>query len=427
MQGRLAYAYPTIDMLREQIELGLTVADEISFSEADIRSDFEPNPYYDPSQPTRRVTADDPAWPENSGDYAHIGSDNGNTFDVHNSPVYRNPAWGQGSLSPLATSPEIMTKQADFAADLMDLLLEYHDKIVAVAWDGSSDGVTFNRTTGCNMWDSTNNEKYSFFAIIGAPNRYKMREAIAAGPAASEEAKYTAASWAPYAAALEAAEDLVDVRIYDLDGVNAVKAATSALEEATAALERLPHDVLCPSSQFTDVPPVDNWAHASIDYCVENDLMQGISDTAFLPKGVTTRAQFVTILYRIAGEPEVEFKGIFEDVAEGKFYSAAVEWAAANGIVNGVSETAFDPEGSITREQIVAILYRYAGSPNVEGELAYRDAFRVSGYARNAMLWAVNEGIINGVADPHKPTMLEPQSFAIREQIATIIMRFLEK
>ncbi|MBE6932733.1 MAG: hypothetical protein E7464_05085, partial [Ruminococcaceae bacterium] len=236
MQARLAYAYPTIDMLREQIELGLTVADEFSFSEADIRSDFEPNPNYDPEQPTRRTVSGDPVWPNNSGYYANISRDNGNTFDVHNSPVYRNPDWGVGSLSSLATDPEIMKKQADFAADLMDLVLSFEGKCGAIAWDGYHDGSTFNGTTGCHMWDRNSNEKYSFYAVIGAPNRYKMNEAIAAGPDLSDESLYTAESWAPYEAAVKEAKSLVDVRIYTDAGVKAVKEATADLIAATEAL-----------------------------------------------------------------------------------------------------------------------------------------------------------------------------------------------
>ncbi len=266
MQARLSYAYPTIDMLRKQMELGLTVADEISFSEADIRSDFEPNPNFDPSKPTLRVTADDPVWPVGSGYFERISSDNGNTFDVNNSPVRRIEAWGVGGLSSLAMDPEIMKKQADYAADLMDLVLEYKDQFGAVAWDGSSDSSTFNRTTGCQMWDTYGREKYSFFAVIGAPNRYKMREAIANGPAVEAAQGYTAESWAGYQDALEAAEALVDVRIYDLAGVNAVKDATANLEAATAAL--------VPVDQLVIVTQPESYVGAigsTADFAVEAD------------------------------------------------------------------------------------------------------------------------------------------------------------
>ncbi|MDR0431797.1 MAG: endo-1,4-beta-xylanase [Bifidobacteriaceae bacterium] len=237
MQARLAWAYPTIDMLRAQIEAGLTVADEISFSESDIRSDFEPNPYYDPSQPTRRVLPTDPQYPDNSGSTNWIGSANGNTFDVHNSPVRRIVGWGNGANNGLAGSVEVMTHQADFAADWMDLLIEYKDKIVAYQWDGGSDTNTFNRTTGGHLWSATGTtEKYSFFAVIGAPARDKLRQAIAEVDLA-DAAQYYPSGWATYAAARQVAEDVVDDRIYTMAGVTAVKDATADLKAAIEALE----------------------------------------------------------------------------------------------------------------------------------------------------------------------------------------------
>lgn len=242
MQGRLAWAYPSIQQLRAQIEAGLTVADEISISESDIRSDFEPNPDYDPAKPTRRVTEADGAdpskqWPNfGSCSWEFRAAANGNTFDVCNSPVRRIPAWGTAANNELASSPEIMKKQADFAADWMDLLLEYKGKIVAYQFDGTSDTGTFNRTTGGHLWSGLtgNPEKYSFFSVIGAPARRDLREAIAKDP--GNKADYTAASWQAYEQAKAAAEDLVDVRIYNLDAVNAVKNATNALKDAIKAL-----------------------------------------------------------------------------------------------------------------------------------------------------------------------------------------------
>jgi GH35 family endo-1,4-beta-xylanase len=245
MQGRLAWAYPSIAQLRAQIEAGLTVADEISISESDIRSDFEPNPDYDPTQPTRRVTeadAADPAhqWPAYGSCSWNLRSQaNGNTFDVCNSPVRRIPAWGTGSNDALANSPDIMRKQADFAADWMDLLLSYPGKIKFYDWDGTSDTATFNRTTGGQLWSGLpgNPEKYSFFAVLGAPAREKMRDAIARA-GAIELTPFTIESRERLDQARLAAEALVGVRIYTIDGVNAVTAATASLNDAIAGLER---------------------------------------------------------------------------------------------------------------------------------------------------------------------------------------------
>jgi GH35 family endo-1,4-beta-xylanase len=245
MQGRLAWAYPSIAQLKAQIEAGLTVADEISISESDIRSDFEPNPDYDPTQRTRPVTeadAADPAhqWPAfGSCSWSLRSQANGNTFDVCNSPVRRIPAWGSGSDDALANSPDIMRKQADFAADWMDLLLSYPGKIKFYDWDGTSDTATFNRTTGGQLWSGLpgNPEKYSFFAVLGAPAREKMRDSIARA-GAIELTPFTIESRQRLEQARLAAEVLVDVRIYAIDGVNAVTAATASLNDAIAGLER---------------------------------------------------------------------------------------------------------------------------------------------------------------------------------------------
>ncbi len=239
MQGRLAWAFPSIAQLKAQIEAGLTVADEISISESDIRSDFEPNPNYDPSLPTRRVTAadgDDPAhqWPTyGSCSWASRSAANGNTFDVCNSPVRRIPAWGTGSNNTLANSPDIMRKQADFAADWMDLLLSYPGKIKYYDYDGTSDAATFNSTTGGHLWSGLagNPEKYSFFAVIGAPAREAMRNEIAR-VGTLVPATYAADAWQRVIAARDAAQALVDVRIYTIGDVNAVKNATAALTSA---------------------------------------------------------------------------------------------------------------------------------------------------------------------------------------------------
>ncbi len=114
-----------------------------------------------------------------------------------------------------------------------------------------------------------------------------------------------------------------------------------------------------PGNDFADTPFFNNWAHDGIDYCVENELMNGVGNNLFNPNGTVSRAQLVTILYHLAGNPETAFKGTFTDVAEGLWYSDAIEWAAANGVVNGVGDGKFAPDQSITRAQIAAIIMRY--------------------------------------------------------------------
>ena len=183
-------------------------------------------------------------------------------------------------------------------------------------------------------------------------------------------------------------------------------------------------------------PPVDNtpkyedfkdlpagaWYRESVGYALANGLMNGTGDGIFQPDGALTRAMLVTILYRSAGEPSVDgLKNPFQDVADGQWYTKAVVWAAGKGIVNGTSETTFDPDASITREQIAAILHRYAGKPETKGELAsFPDAATVSGYAKTAMAWAVEKSIIGG-----SDGKLDPRSNATRAQVAAILMRYL--
>ena len=186
------------------------------------------------------------------------------------------------------------------------------------------------------------------------------------------------------------------------------------------------HD--CVAKAFSDVPPVTDWAHEGIDYCVENKLMNGTGSDKFNPKGTLTRAELVTILYRLEDCPKVYYKGIFRDVPEGQWYTDAVEWAYANGIVNGVGDgTNFAPSATITREQIATILYRYAGEPEAEYCLGgYRDETKVNSFAVDAMCWAKENSIITGI-QAEGGFWLKPQDSATREQIAAIMMRYLKQ
>ena len=197
---------------------------------------------------------------------------------------------------------------------------------------------------------------------------------------------------------------------------------------AYETVENAPCDggILCPSAEFTDRPAPDNWAHAGIDYCVEKGLMNGVGEGRFDPDGTVSRAQLVTILYRVADQPTVTTHGTFSDVPAGMWYSDAIEWAAANGIVNGVGDGKFDPTSSITREQIAAILYRYEGSPKADGTLdTFPDRETVHSFAADALVWATGEGLITGIRSGDV-TKLAPGDFASRAQIAAIIMRFLD-
>ena len=176
---------------------------------------------------------------------------------------------------------------------------------------------------------------------------------------------------------------------------------------------------------FHDVTEGD-WFYDAVRCAYETGLMDGVGDNLFAPNSQTTRAQLVTILYRLAGEPEPGGDSGFADVAAGTWYTDAVAWAAENGIVNGTTDTTFAPGEDITREQLVTVLYRYAESKGYDVSASadlsgYPDAGQVQDYAQPAMAWAVAEGIVEGVDGN-----LNPAGNATRAQIATILMRFCE-
>ena len=177
---------------------------------------------------------------------------------------------------------------------------------------------------------------------------------------------------------------------------------------------------------FLDVNEGD-WFYDAVAYAYENGLMDGVGGNRFAPNSETTRAQLVTILYRMEGQPAVSGDLPFTDVEAGTWYTNAVVWAAQNGIVNGVGDDTFAPGNDLTREQLVTILYRYAESKGYDvsasADLAgYPDGEAIQAYAREAMAWAVAENIIRGMEDD----TLKPAGNASRAQIATILMRFCE-
>lgn len=185
----------------------------------------------------------------------------------------------------------------------------------------------------------------------------------------------------------------------------------------------------CPFKAFSDLD-AKAWYHEGVDYALTNGLMNGVGGGKFEPDGQLTRAQLVTVLYRAAGEPDTGKQvNPFTDVADDTWYTKAVIWAANNGIVNGVAKNTFAPDDSIPREQIAAMLYRYAGAEAAKEDKlsAFPDAAKVSDWAKEALNWAVASGLINGVADANGTANLEPQATATRAQIATILMRWLEK
>ena len=178
--------------------------------------------------------------------------------------------------------------------------------------------------------------------------------------------------------------------------------------------------------KFTDVSRND-WFYGDVSYVYENGIMDGVSAETFAPNATLTRGMIVTILYRMENKPAVTGASKFTDVDANEWYGAPVAWAAGNGIVTGYSETTFGPNDPVTREQLAAILYRYAvykgmSAVTLEQNLSrFTDADQISAYAVPAMNWAVGKGLING-ADGK----LSPKASATRAQVAAIIHRYLE-
>ncbi|MBQ3390509.1 MAG: CotH kinase family protein [Firmicutes bacterium] len=218
--------------------------------------------------------------------------------------------------------------------------------------------------------------------------------------------------------------------------------ATVQDEEGNDVVMETSATVIVSKKFFEDVV-AGAWYDEAVNYAVEHELMNGVSDTRFEPQGTTSRAMIVTILWRLAGKPEAKASA-FTDLTQ-DWYTPAVNWASENDIVNGMSETSFAPDLPITREQFATILYRYSNketpsqsasqtalpqgesqdvSASTGGSIdKYTDADRISPWAKDAMEWAIGEGLINGMSE----TKLDPAGSATRAQAAAIFMRFCER
>ena len=194
---------------------------------------------------------------------------------------------------------------------------------------------------------------------------------------------------------------------------------------APVGFANCPKDETCPISGFTDADP-KMWYHDGVHWALDNAFMSGIGHGLFAPNTATSRAMIVTILWRMEGEPTVNYAMTFEDVPSEQWYTEAIRWATSTGIVTGYSDTAFGPNDNVSREQLAAILYRYAQSKGegFKGEwmflLDYPDAADVSDWADEAMHWMVMNQIINGMGDG----TLNPKEDATRAQVATMLMRY---
>ena len=181
------------------------------------------------------------------------------------------------------------------------------------------------------------------------------------------------------------------------------------------------------ANPFTDVSEKD-WFYGDVMFVYENGLMLGTSETLFSPHGTATRGMMATILWRMEGSPAPKGKNSFTDVEAGKWYADAITWTAENGIFAGYGKDKFGPDDPITREQLAAIFYRYADYKGydltVKGNLdKFKDADKITDYAKTAMQWAVGSGLVKGKSG----NLLDPQGTATRAEIAAMLHRFIEK
>ncbi len=193
------------------------------------------------------------------------------------------------------------------------------------------------------------------------------------------------------------------------------------------ALWRVDENPSTGANPFTDVSEKD-WFYGDVMFVYENGLMLGTSKTLFSPHGTATRGMMATILWRMEGSPAPKGKNSFTDVEAGKWYADAITWTAENGIFAGYGKDKFGPDDPITREQLAAIFYRYADYKGydltVKGNLdKFKDADKITDYAKTAMQWAVGSGLMKGKSG----NLLDPQGTATRAEIAAMLHRFIEK
>ena len=235
-----------------------------------------------------------------------------------------------------------------------------------------------------------------------------------------EKGDYTSATYDALQKAIAKAEEVAgNPAATDEEMENAVR-------ELTKAKKALKKIVL----PFTDVPYEGEWYSNAVKYVYDNQIMTGLTETTFGPYETLARAQFAVIIHRMSGSPEVEYKNTFPDVEKGTWYTNAVLWANKNEIITGYGHNGmFGPADLITREQMAVIMYRYAKAQgyNVSQKAdfsKFKDAGSVSGFAEEAMKWAVGMGIISG---KDEGTRIDPQGYAARAECAVIIDRFMEK
>lgn len=277
---------------------------------------------------------------------------------------------------------------------------------ITLALDRAPSGFTFDPSLsgeGCHTAFTVDGNSITLY--VTSRDQLNLGDAVLLGVLTSDRAfQVTSAS---------------KLKLLDLDGPSEQERSYAAV--GVGAPAALP---------FTDVPETE-WYYDAVVYAYQAELMNGVTATTFNPLGSTTRGMIVTILWRMEGEPVVNYLLPFPDVAQGLWYTEAIRWATSNLIVRGFPNGQFRPEDPITREQMAAILYNYAkykgydvsGRANLSA--LFPDAAQVNAYAVDALSWANHAKLINGEAKG-SAVLLNPLGSATRAQAAAILMRFRE-
>ena len=227
---------------------------------------------------------------------------------------------------------------------------------------------------------------------------------------------------------VRAADDLTAWSLADDGTISAAGGAWDA-DRQTCTFDVVSGVTAIARFPFTDVP-AGSWYYGAAAYAYNNRLFAGTTATTFAPDMTMTRAMLVSVLWRLAGEPAPKGTNTFDDVPDGTWYTDAVTWAAENGVVAGIGNGRFDPDGSVTREQTAVILFNYAQSKGYDVSAradlsAFPDAGSVSDWAQSALAWANASGLISGAVRGTQ-TILDPQGSASRAQVAMILMGYVE-
>ena len=227
---------------------------------------------------------------------------------------------------------------------------------------------------------------------------------------------------------VRAADDLTAWSLADDGTISAAGGAWDA-DRQTCTFDVVSGVTAIARFPFTDVP-AGSWYYGAAAYAYNNGLFAGTTATTFAPDMTMTRAMLVSVLWRLAGEPAPKGTNTFDDMPDGTWYTDAVTWAAENGVVAGIGNGRFDPDGSVTREQTAVILFNYAQSKGYDVSAradlsAFPDAGSVSDWAQSALAWANASGLISGAVRGTQ-TILNPQGSASRAQVAMILMGYVE-